>query len=576
MSTKGCDQNDATLRRASPDEPPIEEAVEMKQLSLLGVMAKGRYLIEKEIGRGGVGAVYLARDTHLLSRPVVIKVLLEESDQSEWFKKKFRQEMEALARIDHPGVVGVFDAGQLPDGKAFLVIQFIDGVSLRSLIRYEGMELDRVANIIRQVAHALSAAHDKGVIHRDLKPENIMLQSLGENEDQVKLIDFGLATVKDSQVASSRETTTVAGTVAYMAPEQLRGKPTASSDIYAMGVIAYEMVTGRRPFNPRSPYQLLEMQEVGVRVKPSDMRPGLPEAAQRAILKALSFHPKERHSRARTFGDELSQALIEEADQFITSSPASPAGGLTTRTLNQYPVTQEAGAPQSSLRIKKKGKLHATLAAVTLLIAVVAVTYYRTHFEMPARPLTTVEFSDEFLNLSRWTTPPSGWSVNKPYHLQIENQPLIGFPTGINYRDFTMHFHLTLLNAVGATWALRIKDLDNYYLFHLSGTDGLYPNRFITYIVRDGRFNPAVFELSTPVVAQLKADGQYEIDIKVEKDEITHQITPAETGELLNLGYYRDPYNIFPTGGIGFRTVGNEKFWISDLFVRPPEIELPQ
>src|SRR5258708_6528744 len=118
--------------------------------SYIGCLFKDRYLIEKELGRGGIGIVYLARDQQLLSKAVVVKILLEETGQDSWFRKKFLQEMEALARLDHPGIVGVVDSGLTPDGKLFLVMQFIKGQNLRALIRYEGMSLEEAAGIIRQ------------------------------------------------------------------------------------------------------------------------------------------------------------------------------------------------------------------------------------------------------------------------------------------------------------------------------------------------------------------------------------------------------------------------------------------
>ena len=269
----------------------------------------GRYSIEKELGRGGVGVVYLARDKQLLSRPVVIKVLLETRNQNQWFKKKFRQEIEALTRIDHPGVIGVLDAGEMPDGQLYFVMQYVEGITLRSVMKVEGMQLERVAGILRQACQALGVAHNKGIFHRDLKPENIMLQTLDEGDELVKLIDFGIALVKDSQVAPSDTETQVAGTFAYMAPEQLRGRPAASSDIYSMGVIAYEMVTGQLPFSPRTVVELYEMQKAGVKVKPKQHRHSLPEAAQEVILKALSFNQDKRYERARDFGEALAQAL---------------------------------------------------------------------------------------------------------------------------------------------------------------------------------------------------------------------------------------------------------------------------
>src|SRR5438552_5617787 len=206
------------------------------QPDLSGLTLDSRYFIEKELGRGGVGAVYLARDRKLHDKRVVIKVLLDKSLQNSWVVQKFQQEKEALARVDHPGVVGILDTGELPDGKPYLVMQFIDGATLRSEIKSEGTHLDRAAALIKQTARALSAAHDKGIFHRDLKPENIMLQNFGSDEEQVKIIDFGIAKLKDSIVAPSTMTGATAGTVAYMAPEQLTGKTTsAATDIFALG-----------------------------------------------------------------------------------------------------------------------------------------------------------------------------------------------------------------------------------------------------------------------------------------------------------------------------------------------------
>ena len=281
--------------------------------SLLGITIDNRYFVEKELGRGGVGAVYLARDRKLHDKAVVIKVLLEKSLQNAWVVQKFQQEKEALARVDHPGVVGILDNGELPDGKPYLVMQYIDGTTLRSQIRPEGMPLEHAAELIKQIGRALAAAHDKGIFHRDLKPENIMLQRYGAGEEQVKIIDFGIAKLKDSIVAESTLTGATAGTVSYMSPEQLSGRPvSAAMDIYAMGAIAYELVTGRKPFNPETGFELLEMQRAGVRVKPSDLRPSLSSEADEIILRSLSFDPHQRFQGARELGDLLSRTLTEE------------------------------------------------------------------------------------------------------------------------------------------------------------------------------------------------------------------------------------------------------------------------
>ncbi|HWP43708.1 MAG TPA: protein kinase, partial [Blastocatellia bacterium] len=281
-----------------------------------GATLGDRYVIEKMIGRGGIGAVFLASDRNLLGRRVVIKVLLDEISQSntgDYFRRKFRHEMQALSRINHPGVVGILDAGSTPDGGAFLVMEYVDGITLRAelddLIRnhIEGMPFDRAAHIIRQVGQALSAAHARNVHHRDLKPENIMIETSGDGEQQVKIIDFGIASITDSQ--TFKTSTAIIGTIAYMAPEQFLRKPSAASDIFALGVIAYEMLTGRRPFNPPTQFQALDVLKQGLRVKPSALRPDLPPAAEEIILRALSFEERDRPAKAKDLGDGLALAL---------------------------------------------------------------------------------------------------------------------------------------------------------------------------------------------------------------------------------------------------------------------------
>lgn len=293
-----------------PDRPAPDK--------LVGTTLDGRYRVERELGHGGVGVVYLARALKLHDRPVVVKVLLEQSLRNEWVVQKFQQEKEALARVDHPGVVGILDTGELPDGEPYIVMQYVDGVSLRSAIRArpEGMDLEHVASIVKQVGAALSAVHEKKIYHRDLKPENMMLQKLGRDEEQVKIVDFGIAKVKESVVAPSTVTgVATAGTIMYMSPEHLRGeKVAAASDIYSLGVIAYEMVTGRRPFNPDTVAHLSDMQREGVRAKPTDLRPRLPKEAERLILKALAFDPQTRQQNASEFGDALSRALMDEEE----------------------------------------------------------------------------------------------------------------------------------------------------------------------------------------------------------------------------------------------------------------------
>jgi serine/threonine protein kinase len=304
------------LKIISSDSLSKSTVVNSSADSLVGVTIDQKYLVERVLGRGGMGQVYFARDLTLHSRPVVIKILLEASVKDDYVVKKFRQEVEALARIDHPGVVNVLGSGNLPDGKPYIVMQYVNGVTLRSQILTEGMELERAAQILKQIGAALEHVHEQRIFHRDLKPENIMLQSLTGGTELVKVVDFGIAKVKDSVVAPSTVDKVPVGTVLYMSPEQLRGgeRITAASDIYAMGVIAYEMVTGRRPFTPTSAPQLLELHRGGVRVKPTDLRNNLSTEAQAIILHALSFEREDRYQSAAEFGDSLARALLNEEE----------------------------------------------------------------------------------------------------------------------------------------------------------------------------------------------------------------------------------------------------------------------
>lgn len=295
-----------------PTSSPSRTSVMPEEDSFIGSVLVGRYFIEKKLGQGGMGAVYLGRDRRLLDKPIVVKILLGEFAANDWVIRKFLQEKEALTRANHPGIVGILDAGELPGGKPFIVMEFIDGITLEEAITPKGMPLQRSAHLIKQIGSALAAAHDKGIYHRDLKPANIMLQSLN-TEEQVRIIDFGIAKVHDSLVSDN----TVAGrfgTYLYMSPEQFRVEEiTAASDIYALGAIAYEMVTGRPPLDPEEFTNLGDMYSAGVKVLPKHLRRDLPVRAEKLILKALEVRPKDRFQSALEFGDALAQSLVSDS-----------------------------------------------------------------------------------------------------------------------------------------------------------------------------------------------------------------------------------------------------------------------
>ena len=274
-----------------------------------GLILKSRYKIHQELGRGGIGVVYLARD-ETFDRPVVVKLLLAESARNQWLENKFRHEREALGRLQHHNIVGVIDADETPSGQPFIVMEYVEGVTLRSQIVAGGMDLLRVARIMRQLGRALNAAHEEGIVHRDLKPENVMLVTV-DDEELVKVIDFGIAKVSNPRFAPGTAVSRfLAGTYPYMSPQQLDSDTaTASCDIFALGVLAYEMVTGQRPFTAENPVQLYLMQREGVRALPKQLRAALSDAAQEVMLRALAFEREARYTRARDFGNALSDAL---------------------------------------------------------------------------------------------------------------------------------------------------------------------------------------------------------------------------------------------------------------------------
>jgi serine/threonine-protein kinase len=327
---------------------PGEARTEVMEPFAPGSLLGNRYRIASQIGKGGFGLVYLAHDEQLHQRPVVVKMLDDKEGRDAWRESKFRKESEALARIDHPGVVGVLDQGVTPEGKLFLAMQFVEGVTLRSAMTSGPMDLSRAASIARQTAEALTAAHDQGVYHRDLKPENIMLRALPAGREQAVIIDFGIAAVNDSNVAAL-DTTKVAGSPRYMAPEQLEGNPGQASDIYSLGVIAYELVTGHLPFPCGSLVELYFQQQQGVREKPSELRPELPASAGAAILKDLSFDPKERYERALDFAEAFCSGLADAATEQETRRSEDPAGRASS-SRRTFPDAAGSESPPARAR----------------------------------------------------------------------------------------------------------------------------------------------------------------------------------------------------------------------------------
>ena len=311
------DAGAANLPTDSGERIPVKDLLTPEAVQLgRGLTVAERYVVERELGRGGIGVVYLARDQQLHARLVVVKVLMDTGSASKWTLKKFLHESEALSRIDHPNIVKVFDRGTLADGRHFIVMEYVPGITLRDEIKAGPLPLHRSARIIEQMGRALHAAHGAGVFHRDLKPENVMIRETGDGEIDVKVIDFGIAKVTDPVSTKVTLENVYAGTLHYMAPEQMEDAPcTSAVDVYAMGVIAYEMLTGQRPFQLSTSNlalafrQLTDQQKSGVRKSPRELRTDIPSGVEAVILRALRYNPVERYQSARQFSEHLAKAL---------------------------------------------------------------------------------------------------------------------------------------------------------------------------------------------------------------------------------------------------------------------------
>lgn len=253
-----------------------------------GELLKERYRVHDCLAEGGQAVVYRGTD-EVLSRPVVIKIMRADTRHNRLLKARFEQEMKALSCVDHPGVVGILDVGDLPDGSPFLVIQFINGVSLREVLAGGPLDRERAVNILRHLGAALSAAHAGGVAHQDLKPENIMLQRLGDGTEVIKLIDFGIAKVDRSSTTPGTTTVMVAGTVRYMAPEQFQGENSSACDLYALALVVCEMLCG----------------QPDVRALPA--RLGV--KTHRLIESALALRPGDRPSHVAEWSEEVAGTL---------------------------------------------------------------------------------------------------------------------------------------------------------------------------------------------------------------------------------------------------------------------------
>ena len=298
----------------------------------------GRYKILGELGRGAMGIVYKADDPNL-DRHVALKTILLQEDSAgrAEYQKRFMLEAKAAGKLNHPSIVTTFDYGE-HDGLAYLAMELLEGTDLRSRLQKEAIPAAEAVEIARQVAEGLAYAHARGIVHRDIKPGNIMLNGDG----QAKIMDFGLARMRMADHKTS--TGMVLGTPRYMSPEQISGQPVDQrSDLFSLGIVLYEMLTGTRLFAGENIEQVQHLIVETEHVPPTRQVPGLPPMVDFVVARALKKDPAVRYQDAREFAADLATCAVE----LRACEVSDPGAGSKTIKLEAAPEKVDAPAARS-------------------------------------------------------------------------------------------------------------------------------------------------------------------------------------------------------------------------------------
>ena len=331
----------------------------------VATLAQGRYLLERELGRGGMATVHLARDAEL-DRPVAVKVLAGHLSGDEDLRERFVREARMAAGLSHPNVVQVFDAGE-EDGRLYIVMEYVPGVTLADELGRAG-KLDPAAavELALQACAGLQHAHESGLVHRDVKPGNLIVREDGA----LKITDFGIA--RAVEATQLTQVGSVLGTAAYLSPEQAAGeRVTAATDIYGLGVVLYELLTGRTPFVIESLNDLLAKHRESAVTPVRELEPAVPEALEAAVMKCLARNPDYRPASAAALAHELAAASPEPPTVPLPPTSGVRATEVATAPLVRPDAPAPGGRPNQRIR-----KVAAATALVVLALGAVGAGYW--------------------------------------------------------------------------------------------------------------------------------------------------------------------------------------------------------